>query len=140
MAWWTPLELGILRPTHRSEGCGIKFGDLILHQFHFTAFGESHTLITTEVFHGVIAGAKTIHQEQAHVFATDFAQVQNLVRHDVEKRRAIAHGQQALRSLQAHAGAKTAIELDHRDFSEQRRIDFALLLADLRPICQALGG
>ena len=73
----------------------------------------------------VRARAETVHQQQADVRAAGFPKLENLADHQVEEIHAIADGEQAFRTLQTHAGAEAAIELDDDRLREKQGIGFS---------------
>ena len=108
-----PFQLGVLRPAHRSECGGIELGHLVLHQLDLTAVVHAFVLIALQMRQRVLAGVEAVHQQQSHIFPTGLSQVEDLSHHDVEEIRPVAHREKTFRRLQTHAGAQSAVELDH---------------------------
>ncbi len=115
-----PLQRWVLRPHRRRQRGGIDFRDLVLQELDRVHVAEFRIL--RERRPRVAARAVAVQQEEPKVRARSPPTVQNLPDGQVEKSEPVVNGKQRLRPLQAHPGAESAVEIQHRSLAQQRRI------------------
>ncbi len=133
-----PFLIWIGRPLHRGQRPRVNFGNHVLHHFHLVRSRKTLVRVLVEMRQRILTGAEAVHQQQAHLGITLFAKRERLPHHQIEKVHAVAHRQQALRSLQTHPRPQPAVQLDHHRLSQQMLAATAIQLIGLCQIPRGL--
>ena len=118
MAGGAPFEVGVFRPSHGFEGVGAELRDFVLQEVERTVGREVG--VACEVAERVGGRAEAIHEQEARTRrAVGAPQPEDLASDEVEKGEAVFDWNEGLGFFQAHAGAESAVQLDHAEFVEQ---------------------
>jgi len=108
-----PPEIGIGRRERRREPHGVHFGYPVLEE------GKQEVVpcelgVGSEDPVGVLGGAEAVHQQQRHRGSGLPAQGEDLAGDEVEEAEPAPDLEQRFGAIEAHRGAQSAVELDHR--------------------------